>query len=174
MAALPAPHISARRHCSLVFAFNLKMNGWNYNMNTIQRVSAAIAAIICTPVAAADLTIDVSGIESEAGRIYISVHGEFADIKFPDSAGVVVGIWRAAQEGSQRMMIRDLTPGRYAVSAFHDANGNGDLDVNLLGIPIEGYGFANGAVGSMGPPNFDAASVSVGHDAGHAKIKLVY
>jgi len=39
----------------------------------------------------------------------------------------------------------------------HDANGNGKLDRNLLGMPTEGVGASNDARGVVGPPKFDAA-----------------
>ena len=58
----------------------------------------------------------------------------------------------------------EFTPGRYALFAMHDANANGDLDLNFLGIPIESYGFSNDAKGTVGPPSFDAAAVEVKGD----------
>ena len=35
---------------------------------------------------------------------------------------------------------------------------NGELDTNFIGLPKEGFGFSNDAMGRMGPPGFDAAS----------------
>ena len=49
-------------------------------------------------------------------------------------------------------MAEDLAPGRYALSAFHNENDNGELDTNLLGVPSEGYGFGNDASAAFGPP----------------------
>jgi uncharacterized protein (DUF2141 family) len=45
-------------------------------------------------------------------------------------------------------------PGTYAISAFHDENGNGKLDTGLFGIPSEGWGTSRNAAGSMGPPSW--------------------
>ena len=67
-----------------------------------------------------------------------------------------------------------LPPGRYAVNAFHDENGNGESDTNLLGIPAEGYGFANDPVIRFGPPDFEAAAVSVGENSEVAVLTLNY
>jgi uncharacterized protein (DUF2141 family) len=47
--------------------------------------------------------------------------------------------------------------GVYAISVFHDENGNGKLDTNWLGIPREGVGASNNPVHRMGPPKFTAA-----------------
>ncbi len=37
----------------------------------------------------------------------------------------------------------------YAIAAIHDENMNGELDVNWMRIPTEGYGFSNDAKASM-------------------------
>jgi uncharacterized protein (DUF2141 family) len=50
------------------------------------------------------------------------------------------------------------------VRLFHDSNGNGELDRNMLGIPREGYGFSNDA-GARGPASFEEAAVSIDGDA---------
>ena len=109
----------------------------------------------------AELTISVSGVNSADGRVYIALHRARADVKFPDSKGAVAGAWRTARKGSFSVTFAGLEPGRYAVNGFHDSDGDGDLDTNLLGIPTEGYGFGNGAAGSFGPPDFEAASIAV-------------
>lgn len=66
--------------------------------------------------------------------------------------------------GTSRLSFTGLAPGRYALRAFADENGNGKLDVNLMGMPIERYGFLNDAKGSFGPPTFDAASLVLDGD----------
>lgn len=118
---------------------------------------------------AAELTVAVSGVISGKGRIYIALHRAAAGVKFPDMKGAVAGAWRNAKKGGFKATFTGLDPGRYAVNGFHDTNGNGDLDTNLLGIPTEGYGFGNGAAGSFGPPGFKAASVAV---AGETAVRL--
>ena len=120
------------------------------------------AAFLALPAAAGDLAIEVEGIRSDKGRVYVAVHRPVDNVSFPDAAGMVAGGWRLADGGPVRMAFRGLAPGRYAVNAFHDENANGELDTNILGIPREGYGFANDAAGVMGPPSFADASVMVG------------
>ena len=64
----------------------------------------------------------------------------------------------SAARGEITWRIDDLPFGRYAISAYHDENGNGELDTGLFGIPSEDYGFSNNARGGFGPPDFaDAA-----------------
>lgn len=60
-------------------------------------------------------------------------------------------------DGSARMSFPAVTPGRYAVKAFLDVNGDGKLNRNPLGMPIEPFGFSNGAEPRMGEPGWDEA-----------------
>ena len=63
-----------------------------------------------------------------------------------------------ANKGEVRLVFENIPSGIYALSVYHDANTNGELDKNLIGIPKEGFGFSNDAMGSFGPPNFKDAS----------------
>lgn len=51
----------------------------------------------------------------------------------------------------------DLPPGEYAVCAFHDANSNGELDTNVLGMPREDWGVSNNAHPRFRAPRFGEA-----------------
>ncbi len=137
-------------------------------MKHIFTVLAAGAILTGLPVMAAaekgsavqaELTIAVSGVNSDQGRIYVALHHTDADVKFPDQRGAVAGVWFAARRGGFSVTFAGLEPGRYAVNGFHDTDDDGDLDTNLLGIPTEGYGFGNGATGLFGPASFDASSI---------------
>ena len=48
-------------------------------------------------------------------------------------------------------------PGEYTIKIYHDENGNGIHDKNILGIPKEDYAFSNNAVASIGPPDYEKA-----------------
>jgi len=61
-----------------------------------------------------------------------------------------------------------------AVSVFHDENGNGKLDRNFIGMPKEGVGASNDAVGTLGPPKFDDARFSYKGGAQSLTIHLRY
>lgn len=126
------------------------------------------------PTLAADLGIEVRGIRSGEGRLYVAVHAPESKAEFPAADGAFATIQQRAHAGALRIVLRDLPPGRYAVNAFHDENDNGDLDTNLVGIPSEGYGFANDPNTSFGPARFDAAAVDVGDAAAVAVMTLRY
>lgn len=54
-----------------------------------------------------------------------------------------------------------LPDGDYAVKAFHDVNGDGQMNVSPFGMPTEPYAFSNNAVGNMGPAGWDRAHFTV-------------
>ena len=68
------------------------------------------------------------------------------------AAGVVAATYRPASKGEMRVVFAGLPPGEYAVAAFHDADGDGKLAQNIVGMPTEGFGFSNGATGFMDRP----------------------
>lgn len=103
-----------------------------------------------------DLTIEIKGIDNNKGKIYIAIYnsketflkkakGIVADIKDKKSFGIIEG----------------LKEGTYAVSLFHDENGNKKMDTKIFGIPKEPYGFSNDATGFMGPPKFEDAKFTI-------------
>ncbi|MHB8384794.1 MAG: DUF2141 domain-containing protein [Candidatus Binataceae bacterium] len=53
---------------------------------------------------------------------------------------------------------KGLPPGTYAVAAFQDEDGTGDMRKNMLGIPQEVYGFSNDARNALSAPSFDQAA----------------
>ena len=108
-----------------------------------------------TAASGADLTVTVKGVHSSTGVVYLAVYDETSFGK-PELAKVRQ---RApAAKGDITFVIHDLPAGKYAVSSYHDENGNGKLDTNSFGMPTEGYGFCNDAQGSGGPPTFAQAA----------------
>jgi uncharacterized protein (DUF2141 family) len=127
----------------------------------VKQLFQCVAAIMLAATSlaqAADLRVDVAGLANARGTVMVAVFdsaGHF--LKQPLRTAAV-----AAQAGKVQLLISDLAPGDYAVSLFQDENGNGKLDKNLVGMPIEPYGFSNDAPSNDGPPGFEQARVHVG------------
>lgn len=68
----------------------------------------------------------------------------------------------------------NLPPGNYAVAAIHDENSNHKLDRNFLGIPKEGFGFANNPRVMLRAPDFRNALVRVTCPVTDVTIHLIY
>ena len=128
---------------------------------TLARKAAAAAlaaSAMLASAAAADLQVEVRGLAGETGTVNVGLFDRAAS--FPKQT--VAGERVPAATKPAVVVFRNLAPGEYAVSAFHDANSNGTLDKNLLGMPTEKYGFSRDAAGNMGPPSFDAAKITFG------------
>lgn len=109
---------------------------------------------------AADLTVNVQGVRSAEGTIRIALHD--GDQGFPKERKPIAVQAQNAVPGSLDFVFPGLQPGNYAVTLYHDENGNEELDSNLFGVPTEGYGFSNDATGTMGPPSFAEAAIEIG------------
>ena len=77
-----------------------------------------------------------------------------------------------AQAGETVLKVNDVPPGTWAVLAYHDENGNRELDRNFIGIPKENYGFSRNAPSRFGPPKFDDAAIELREGPNTAAIKL--
>ena len=121
------------------------------------RSAIFLLAAIAPLAHAADLTIRVDNVRSVGGQLMVALYdGAATFLKQPArSQGV------PAEAGSTTVVFRDLAPGRYAITVYHDANGNGKMDSNMMGTPVEAYAFGNDAQGRMGPPSFDDAALAV-------------
>lgn len=135
---------------------------------------AATACALCVSLwglgaQAADLGVTVSGLGSAEGQVMVALFNDAAG--FPQGHPFK-GQMAAATKGQVELVFKDLPPGRYAVSAFHDRNGNQRLDANMMGMPTEPYGFSRDAKGQFGPPKFEDAAFQVDRADQHITVRL--
>lgn len=132
-------------------------------------LTAAILTLLTSSAAsAADLSVRVEDVRSAQGNILVAIF-DSADsfLKRPFRAARV-----AAASGAVTVLIKDLPAGEYGLALFHDANGNGKMDSNLMGIPSEDHAFSNNARGNMGPPSFEQAKLSVPASGATTSVSL--
>ena len=110
---------------------------------------------------AVDLRVEVVNAKSDKGLILGAVYGS-ADAWLKDGQQVQGAMDQAKDKAV--LVYRNLPAGAYAITVFHDENGNGKLDTNLVGFPTERYGFSRDAKGNMGPPAFADAVVDLQAD----------
>ncbi len=68
------------------------------------------------------------------------------------------------QNHEVKVQFDGLASGKYAIKYIHDENEDGKMNTNFMGIPKEGFGFANDARGSMGPPDFEKTTFKLSKD----------
>jgi uncharacterized protein (DUF2141 family) len=106
---------------------------------------------------AADLTIDITGVEKPHGKVVVSIYKSSESFLKAPVSRLSVG----ASTPGVSVVMRSLEPGEYALSAYQDENDNGLLDTNMLGVPTEHAGASNNAREKFGPPKFEQAKFSV-------------
>lgn len=103
---------------------------------------ALVAALISASAArAANLTVKVDDIRSDKGKLMLAVYDSAAG--WDGKAKPVAAQAQAVAGDNITFHFEGLAAGTYAISVMHDENGNGKLDTNFVGMPIEGYGFSN-------------------------------
>jgi uncharacterized protein (DUF2141 family) len=130
----------------------------------------ALPLMLCLAGAeAASLTVVLDGARPGGGALTVLLFDR-AD-GFPKET-------RAAQRhvlppGKTSLALDNLPPGQYAVMAYHDEDGNGELSRFLGMIPKEGWGLSNNPEVS-GKPAFRDAAVTVPESGAAATLRLRY
>ncbi len=100
------------------------------------------------------LTIQIDNIEAVKGDIRIGVFN--ASDKFLKQGYTFKTYKVAVTDTTQTIIIDDLPKGEYAFIMYHDKNGDGKMNRNLIGIPKEAFGFSNNVRPKLSKPTFEA------------------
>ena len=125
----------------------------------LRRLAIALPVLLAPRLAlAGDLVVTLRGVASTEGMVRIAACPPDG---YPE--GTCRFIARApARPGTMELRIAGLPEGRFGLSAYHDADGDGRLGKDWLGRPAEAVGFGNDApIGRFGPPGFEAASIAI-------------
>ncbi|MGA9165127.1 MAG: DUF2141 domain-containing protein [Thiobacillus sp.] len=126
--------------------------------------------MLCLPGAeAATLTVTLDGVKPGGGPLTVLLfdHAE----GFPKEA--LASQRHVLPAGQQSLALDGLKPGRYAVMAYHDEDGNGELNRLFGMIPQEGWGLSNNPKVS-GKPAFEDAAVTLPESSAAVAIHLTY
>lgn len=121
--------------------------------------TAALATLLPLGVQAADITLEVEGLDASpmaGSALMVGIYTEAGQWLDKALTGRRLPT-EAAVNGRLTTVLKDLPNGPLALSLYQDANANGRLDMNPMGIPTEPYGFSNNAIGHYGPPRFEQA-----------------
>jgi uncharacterized protein (DUF2141 family) len=127
------------------------------------------------PEAGCTLRIHVDGLRNSTGVvgavIFASPDG------WPENTDKSLHNWPTDIPAGKReamAMWQNLPPGNYGVAVIHDENRNRKLDKNFLGIPKEGFGFANNPHVGLSAPAFSAAQIHMTCPVTEITIHLQY
>jgi uncharacterized protein (DUF2141 family) len=132
-----------------------------------------LASLFALPARSAELSLEVAltGVKDARGQVRV---GLYADAKtFRKEAQALAVQTAPAAAGTVRVRFTGLAPGRYAIMAYHDEDGNGELNRRLGMFPTEGYGLSNNPK-VMGPPAFEDSAFELPLPDGALRIEIRY
>lgn len=120
---------------------------------------ASVGHVVAEEAAGSSVTVQVDGALPAKGSVVVALFdSEEAFLK--DS--IADQTTELSEDGTAVATFEGVAPGVYAISVFHDKNGNGKLNTNFLGIPKEKTGASNNPKARMGPPLFEASKFELG------------
>ena len=115
-------------------------------------LAALVAAVVASaPAFAADITFDFD-VAAPTGRIMVALFDSEAN--YGGEGQPVRYAMVDAADDRRRVAFEGLPD---AMRAFHDIDGDGKMNTNPFGMPIEPFAFSNNAVGNMGPASWERA-----------------
>lgn len=131
-----------------------------------RRLSTLFASAALTPLLmagsamAADINVQLQDVRA-GGTLYVGLQTE--DIFLQDSS-VNGQMLKKVQAGDVTIILKDVAPGQYSVSVWHDLDDDGVFDRMENGRPLDGWAMYNGGK-LMGPPTWGTVSFTI-TDAG--------
>lgn len=139
-------------------------------------IASGLALLAVEPGQALRYTIQGVVTFTGKGPIYVELVTE-ADFDKEKSGSNVIGIRiepdnaaRAARQAAYAFT--NVPPGQYAIQAFQDENGSGDLEANFLGIPKEPWGFYRPEPSRLRAPRFKDIAFDVKGDVTNAHFAV--
>jgi uncharacterized protein (DUF2141 family) len=125
--------------------------------------AAMLSAASAPP--AATLRLQVQGLKPR-GQVLVALYD--SEKSWNAKAGAVRELRLPVAATSTSFTLEGLAPGQYGAMIFQDLNKDGKMNFNLVGMPLEPYGFSNNSRGLFGPPAWEAAAFRLGGTAAHA------
>jgi uncharacterized protein (DUF2141 family) len=107
----------------------------------------------------AQVILSLTGVDTPTGDIYVQLCRQEAFL----TSGCAHQATLPAQEGVVHTF-ESVAPGRWAATAWHDADGDGVMKTGMFGIPAEPVAISNDPPALFGPPQFEASAFDVGDE----------
>jgi uncharacterized protein (DUF2141 family) len=148
--------------------------GYNAPMTSIiQRLAFVLFAVALASCASAPpatpgprpegqgrVEITMTGFKNAEGQALVAFFLD--DSGWPDPDESIFATFTAPiSDGRAFAVVEDVPAGAFAVSVFHDEDGDRELGSGALGIPSEAYGFSADARSTFGPPKFEEARLEL-------------
>ena len=119
------------------------------------------------------ITVSVEGLRSSSGLVAITLYADNPRKFLVKNGSLYVGRV-PAHAGTTTGCIYVPRPGVYAIAIYHDENGNQQFDRTGIGLPAEGYGFANNPGTLAGLPSFQSVRLAIPRAGLLTRVRLKY
>lgn len=120
------------------------------------------------------LNIVVTGLRNAEGQVCVKLFSGSAGFPNDDDSAVQRQCVAIGEDAMPLVTFSDVQPGSYAIAAYHDSNGDEQLNRGTFGIPTEGYAFSNDAVATTGPAAFEDAVFLIAGPNTAIEIEMQY
>lgn len=134
------------------------------------RIEAAERACDRTSTA---IDVRVHGVRSDRGNLVFVLYGDNPD-DFLAKGKRILKQRIPAKRGTVAFCVIVPKTGVYAAAVYHDENGNGKFDRNMIGLPGEGGGFSNNPTLFLITPSHNQVAFHVSNSQARLEIQLNY
>ncbi|WP_438422721.1 DUF2141 domain-containing protein [Aquimarina macrocephali] len=113
------------------------------------------------------ITVTVPNITSSEGEVLFGLYDENTFMK----AAPIKAEKSTIVDGIAKITFSNVPEGVFAISCFHDINGNNRMDFEPSGMPKEDYGTSNNNM-SYGPPLWNDAKFEVNSENLELEIRM--
>ncbi len=119
------------------------------------------------------LEIKITNIEKGHGTLYIAILNSAEDwLKSDAETRPFRDITQPVSSTDDLLInVQNLPLGEYAISLFHDLDGDSEMGKNFIGFPKEPFGFS-APMGKFGPPKFEEAVIEFSGENTTVEIAL--
>jgi uncharacterized protein (DUF2141 family) len=141
-------------------------------MKMMTKLCAALGLCLAltTPAFAGDVTISLSGVKAQKGDLYVSMQTKDEFLQPRGSYGDIV---KVPGDGAQRIVLKNVAPGDYSVTVWHDSDGDKAFSCAANGVPLDGWTM-NNAQALKDRPKWDEVKFSVPAEGQPLSLAMIY
>jgi uncharacterized protein (DUF2141 family) len=133
-------------------------------------IAAVLASALPAAAGAADVAVEIGGVRSANGPLYVGLQTEAQFLQNAGTAGTIV---QKPGVGTLSVTIPGVAPGDYSISVWHDIDGDGTFDRADSGRPLDGWSMLN-AGDLRGAPTFESVKFTVTESGARVALQMIY
>jgi|GEM_PF-1050023 len=138
-------------------------------MKSAIRTVLLVGSLISTDAVAGEIDLTMTGFSNDMGLARIVL---MEGIEGYTSAKPVTLTASVPIEDGSAFWSAQVPPGTYAIIAHHDRDANDELNRPVFQLPLEPYGYSNGAWTSFGLPTFEEVAFDVGDGVSPQRVPM--